>query len=200
MAQGGHHIVNATRFNALTRSLIERPSRRDVLRGLTAVGLGFAATRHVGVADAKKHKRKKHKKHKKVQPPTPNEFGCFEVGDPCTSADDCCSGICEGTPGKLQCHAHNTGTCEQGVPGLCEAANPTDTICNGGTGFCVRTTAGSNACIYDYACVDCRRDADCEALGHPPGSACAPWGGYPACADLYHCETSTACVFPAPDV
>jgi hypothetical protein len=124
-------------------------------------------------ADAKK--KRKHKKRKpKAQP---NEFGCLEVGDPCKSDEQCCSGVCEGK----KCRAHDTGTCKQDGQ-LAPCNNRTN--CG-----CFTTTAGSDICAELFPpsdCAACQRDADCEALGFPLGSACAP----------YDCPSGTACMVP----
>lgn len=173
----------------LTRALTAIPSRRDILRGLAGAGLGWGVARLPDGADAKK-KRKRKKKTKKAKP---NAFGCLDVDNACKTADQCCSGVCEGKKGKKTCRAHDTGTCEQERPGYCAEGNPYLALCNGGEGVCFRTTAGSNVCANDFVCADCQRDADCEALGFPLGTACAPVGGDLACADL--CESGMACVY-----
>jgi hypothetical protein len=181
-------------FDAVARLWTVLPSRRDVLRGFAGAGLGLGFARLSGITEAKK--KRKHKK-RKPKKPTPNEFGCLEVGDACATEDQCCSGICEGKKGKKQCRAHDTGTCDQQAPGVCEAGNPYAALCNGGECACFSTTAGSNVCAQDFStsvCSDCQKDADCLALGFPPGSACAPiWGDF-ACADL--CENGMACMIP----
>jgi hypothetical protein len=153
------------------------PSRRDVLRGLAGAGFGLGAARLPGSVAAKK----KHKHKRKAKKASPNAFGCIEAGKSCASAQDCCSGICQGKKGKKRCQAHGTGTCDQGADGLCEAGDPTQTACNDGpTCVCLRTTADSQFCgDVDAAsgsdCADCQKDADCEALGFPAGSACVPF-------------------------
>ena len=168
--------MNATSVEAVTRSLTSAPSRRDVLRGLAGTGIGLGLAGWSAPADARK-KRKRRKKAKKAKP---NAYGCLEVGDPCKNADHCCSGICQGKKGKKKCQAHGMGTCDQEGPGYCTTPNPALGLCsNSANCACIRTTAGSNFC-YDAgaeggsACADCQQDADCEALGFPPGSACAP--------------------------
>lgn len=183
------------RFDDLARIVARAPSRRHVLHGLAGAGLVLATVRPPQVLEAKKkHKRKKRKKNKK-QPPRPNEFGCFEVGGPCASEADCCSSICDGGT----CRAHDTGICQQGVPGFCSATSVeeiAELACNGLYCFCFRTTAGSNICSAGPAtgggnCADCKTDADCEALGYPPGSACAPSAGI--CGV---CQSGTVCLAP----
>jgi hypothetical protein len=114
------------------------------------------------------------------------------VGDPCKNADQCCSGICEGKKGKKKCRAHDVGSCDQSRPGYRAEANPYLAACNNGKGVCFRTTAGSNVCANDFICADCRRDADCEALGSPDGAACAPISSG-ICGGI--CESGIACVF-----
>jgi hypothetical protein len=164
--------MNSKLFKGVTRSLTSAPSRRDILRGLAGTGLGLGIGRWPAPADAKK-KRKRKKKAK------PNAYGCLEVGDPCKNAGHCCSGICQGKQDKRKCKAHGTGTCDQEGPGLCTAPNPELLLCdNSAECACIRTTAGTKFC-YDMRseagtdCADCQKDADCETLGFPSGTACA---------------------------
>lgn len=186
--------MDGFRFDALVQSHLG--SRRSLL----AAGLGLATQWSPATSGAKK--KRKRKKHKKRKPQaTPNEFGCLEVGDPCTTNDDCCSSVCEGKKGQRTCRAHDTGTCAQDEPGYCAVENPELVLCNGergGGGACFRTTAGSNVCVNRFECEDCRRDADCEALGYPSGGACIPIEGELLCADGC-AETGMACVYLTPE-
>jgi hypothetical protein len=182
--------MDGSQFDDFVRSWSD--SRRSLLAG------GFAlAANWPGVPDVDAKKKRKKRKHKKRKPKkaTPNEFGCFEVGDPCTSEADCCSSICDdGT-----CRAHDTGVCQQGEPGFCSATSTEEIAalaCHGLFCFCFRTTAGSNVCSGGPGtggenCADCKTDADCEALGFPAGSACAPVSGI--CGG---CPSGTACLAP----
>jgi hypothetical protein len=186
--------MNTDHVDDMTRMLTILPSRRDVLRGLAGAGLGLGAFRFRGATEAKKRKNK-HKKHKPKKA-TPNEFGCLEVGDPCKTATQCCSGVCEGKKGKKRCRAHGNGTCNQTIQAFCAPDNPTISLCNSADCVCVRTTAGSNFCTSTQGvqCADCTRDADCEALGFLPGSACLPWSEGQCAGDCG--ETGMACAVP----
>jgi hypothetical protein len=192
------HSVNQQRFALLIRSLTNVPSRRDVLRGLGAAGLALGLARSFELAEAKKKKRKKRKKRKPKA--TPNEFGCLEVNDPCTSPEQCCSGVCEGK----RCRAHDTGTCAQDLDvEICLAGTIEDALkvlCdNSQSCGCYRTTSGSYYCsafLYnegDTRCADCKTDADCVALGFPPEAACAQVSRG-RCAGA--CPTGMACLVP----
>jgi hypothetical protein len=181
-----------TRFIAVFGSLTHVPSRRDVLRGLVAAGLGLGALRLPDAAVARKRKKRRNKK----KPAGPNGYGCRSVGVACTSADECCSSTCEGN----RCRAHGTGICKQGVQGACSATSVEDLIeltCHGAYCFCVRTTAGSNFCSAGAytdgsSCANCTTDADCEELGFPAGSACAPVSAGICGA----CPSGKACLAP----
>lgn len=160
------------------------------------MGLGYGVARLPEAADATK-KRKRKRREKKAKP---NAFGCLEVGDACKIADQCCSGICEGQKGERTCRAHGNGTCNQKEEGICKAVNPALTRCNTTEGncLCFGTTAGSNFCANPQIgsgseCAVCKKDADCEALGFPPGFACTPVteGN---CFGL--CESGKVCVAP----
>jgi hypothetical protein len=183
--------VDQNSFLALTRSLTGVPTRRHLLRGLSGLGIGLGVPGLPELAGAKKRSNKK-----KPKKPKPNSYGCLEVGAPCKNASQCCAGICEGKKGKKRCRAHDTGTCDQRLSGLC---SPTPTIApcnNSGTCFCLRSTANSNVCaqLGQRVCSSCKTDADCEALGLPPGTACFPTSGFLCATDCP--ETGMACLPP----
>lgn len=180
--------MDGARRDTLVRSLPQ--SRRSLLGGLLLAPGWLGISR----VDAKKRRHKKRKPKAK-----PNEFGCLDVGNPCKSSEQCCSGICEGR----KCRAHGTGTCPQDRVGICLAAAeevPFLKCNNSASCFCYTTTAGSSFCaeggpLFDEgaSCADCQTDADCVTLGYPAGSACAPVGtGY--CAG--QCPTGMACLVP----
>jgi hypothetical protein len=169
--------VDLTRFNAVTETITNLPSRRDMLRSLAGAGIGLGALlgSAFGAPDADAKKTRRKKKRKKQPRPVFNQFGCLGVGQPCKGDSTiCCSGICAGSaprkgrPDTRVCAAHDTGTCKQdGVLAPCNNR----TNCG-----CFRTTAGSDVCAELFppsACAACQRDADCLALGFPPGTACA---------------------------
>ncbi len=183
--------MNGNRFDVLTAQMTNASSRRDVMRALASLGMGVGAAWRIGGAGAKRKRKKKGKKAKS------NAFGCLNVGKSCKSAEQCCAGICEGKKGGKRCGAHGAGTCNQAAEGACEAAFPTQTACNNNVNCrCLRTTAGSNFCADlggQLSCADCRKDADCEALGLPAGSACLPFStGF--CAG--NCESGMVCLPP----
>jgi hypothetical protein len=176
--------MNSRYFDGLICSLVA--SRRALFPGMLAMAAGW-----VGVSTGEAKKKHKHKAKKA----NPNEFGCISVGKTCKNAEQCCSGACEGKKGKKRCRAHDTGTCDQNVDGICEADDLAQTLC-GDTCACIRTTAGSNVCFDPGAgsdCADCQKDADCQALGFPAGSACAPSTGI-NCAGA--CESGMLCAVP----
>jgi hypothetical protein len=177
--------VDPHRCAFLTSVLGRAPSRRDVVRGLAGVGFGLG-----GLWSAEPGAAKKRRKGKK---PKPNIFGCLEVGDACKRAAKCCSGICK----RKKCRAHNTGTCKQDGPEICSINPPPGLTCNNdGTCRCFGTTAGSIACSrFDagVSCVECQRDPDCEDLGFPTGTVCAPFT-VGACGGA--CPGGMACLIP----
>lgn len=191
--------MDGNRFDALARQLTDRSSRRDTLRALVGVGIGLRGGRLSGTAEAKKKGKRKGKHKRTNKKAKPNAFGCLSVGKACKSAEQCCSGICQGKKGEKQCLNHGAGTCNQEAQGFCEAANPELTTCNNSSFcLCFRTTAGSNFCEdanpgSGSDCADCKKDADCAALGFPPGSACVPVSEG-RCAG--QCESGTGCLVP----
>jgi hypothetical protein len=184
--------MDQNRFAAVTRAVSGLPYRRDVLRGLGGMSLGWGLS-HLGQSvEAKKKGKDKPRK------PKPNQYGCLEVGDPCGRSTQCCSGICKGKKGKKTCQGHGTATCRQKGPGTCLADNTDLLHCGSSTDcFCFRTTAGSYFCGDWFGdtkiCHACAQDADCEALGLP-GSACVPVArGQCAAAN---CEGGMMCMAP----
>ena len=171
------------------------PSRRDVLRGLAASGLGLTP---VGLPEGAGAQPKRRKKRTRPKPARPNQFSCLDVNDRCRRHTQCCSGRYTGKPGKKRCRVHGTGTCNQRAPGICDAAIPALSFCNSLTACgCVRTTAGSSYCgVIDLSiigCASCKRNADCVRLGFPPGSACAPTATGNCAGD---CATGMVCLVP----
>jgi hypothetical protein len=192
-----HRRTSITDLPGGLAGLCVLPSRRDVLRGLATMGLGLGLAVVPGLAEAKPKRRKQPKRPK---PAKPNAYGCLEVNDPCRKATQCCSGICTGKPGKKRCRAHGAGSCPQNTPGACTApfVDVPALKCEAGC-FCYGTTAGSNFCssgVYNDQrnCTTCKRDADCVALGFPPGSACAPIPKIGICAGF--CDSGRACLAP----
>jgi hypothetical protein len=113
-------------------------------------------------------KRQKRKKRKKRQPQArPNEFGCLAVNDPCTSQDQCCSGICEGTGKTSHCAAHNELDCDA------DDETCSESVRCGTEGVCYRTTGKAGFCgnVGLCNCLPCKKDSDCEAT-FGPGAAC----------------------------
>ncbi len=185
--------VNQHRISRLTLAWHGVPSRRDVMRALAGLGLGLGAAHLPDLAAARKKRKHRTRKGK------PNEFGCLSVGQRCTKADQCCSDICQGKKGKKSCRARGSGTCDQQALAFCEVTDSQPAICNGNDNCrCFRTTAGSSFCADSTGsnnpgfCVDCTKDADCAALGFPPGSACLPLSNG-NCA-LFGCEMG--CLVP----
>lgn len=170
--------MDASRFDYLTRSLTDMPSRRGLLRGLSAAALGLAAIRIPDGVGAKKKRKKKVVR---------NAFGCVDVGGKCRGKDaNCCSGICQGKKPKQgkkdtsTCVAHNEGECQAGQDSCLE----TDVLC-GEFGDCFSTTGKAGFCGADADCVVCQKDADCEPI-KGQGAACVVCA---VCAG-----TGTACV------
>jgi hypothetical protein len=180
--------VDQMRFDDLTRALTHIHSRRQLLRGLVAAGLGLGTVRRSDVAIAKKKHKHKHTKRHKA--PQPNAYGCLEVEVACTSADECCSGICEGATGNKTCRAHDTGDCRPGDREESCAASGFDIRCTTSTGdpsgYCDTTTGNAAYCVYDAPCFPCRKDLDCQAF-------CGPQA---ACIRCDSCPEGTACAAP----
>ena len=187
--------MNTSHFGDLARVLTDGAiTRRAVMRGM-AGALGAAGLSHAGLTSlqAKKGKRRK-------QPSPVNRFGCRNVGVACSSANQCCSGICEGGRGKDKngkkrrrtCRAHDTGGCKVSQDSCSTSTNFTCTTVTGEAGFCHLTTGNAPYCAFDGIDSECTRDEDCIDLCGPQAacSVCAEPGlaAFRFCAGPSRCE------------
>jgi hypothetical protein len=175
--------MEQNRFPVAPYSLTRLPSRRDVLRGLVAAGLGLVAARLPEPAGASK-KRKK---------PRRNTFGCVDVGGFCRIPGQCCSGICEGKKGKKTCKAHDTGGCAAG--GRPEICGGTNVSCTSSVyrGACATTTGQAGYCAVNLVLSPCQTDVECQVVvegGLGPTAACIRCGETPG--------SSVCAIFEAP--
>jgi hypothetical protein len=172
----GDRAMDATRFDAMTKSWTLAPRRR-VLGGLVGVSLA-TGLRLAGVREAEA-----------------NRFGCRDVGAPCQRGRNCCSGRCRGPKGSKTCSAHHAGicltsqdTCAQGANGnLCGTKDGGAGICS-----CFITTGGASFCSGTSVCTDCTGDRECED-SHGKGAACV------VCKDCAVGNTACAKRCPNPD-
>jgi len=152
--------MKAQAFDGISRDLEQISTRRSITRllgGVAALGAAVVAGR--GEADAKKkrHKKKKRKAQPLIVPP------------PVT------------TPVPP---ARKVGTCSA-LRNRCTVVDPAIALCDPVNDFsaCLVTTSGELFCATLFGfeqsvnCQSCNQDADCLALGFPPGSACVQLGG-----------------------
>jgi hypothetical protein len=161
------------------------PSRRHLLRGLVAVGVGLGGLLLPGVAGARKTRTRTREKRRR------NPIGCVNVGKPCRGNDRlCCSGICQGKKPKKgkrdtsRCAAHDATTCQAGDqdPGCTVAELVICTTSTGYAGICATTTGNAGYCHASTTCFACATDAECKAVCGAraaclPCTACAATGG-----------------------
>jgi hypothetical protein len=212
--------VDSSRLDSLARSLTAHSPRRAFVAAVISGGLAMVGWSAGPIDTAAKKKGKRGTKKRKRQATAPtappslaplvfNQFGCVEVGQACRGDNAlCCSSICSGTPpagegqpDTSQCVAHDAGTCNQVIAGLCTNPNLLEVVCNNRSDCgCFRTTSGSSVCAELFGdagtsqCVEsCRRDADCVTLGFPTGSTCASVSEG-RCAGT--CPSGMACLIP----
>lgn len=179
-------------FDALARAITRLPNRRLVLRGLAGAGIGLVTLRSTDLVDAKK--KRKRKKQRQVGPQAiPNAFGCLDVNQPCSYANECCSGICQGT-----CRAHHTSDCEAGIEP--EGCGGTEVKCDSGSsyeGLCATTTGNAGYCLIGADCFACNTDVDCQRANggfFGPSAACIRCSG---CAQTNGTACALAEIRPA---
>jgi hypothetical protein len=163
-------------FDDLSRRLSTAPSRRAVLKGLGGGALA-ALLAALGVEGA-----------------GATHFGCRHVGKRCARHGQCCSGRCQGIPGRKTCRAHHTGTCTL-AQNICRTG--IGGTCGGGACSCHRTTGGATFCanLNSAICATCTKDKTCEDLGYGRGAACIDTSSN---AGICACGGNTACAFRCP--
>ncbi len=180
--------MNHNLFDALTRAVIEVPSRRKVLRGLAGAGIGLGVTHFPNATDAKRKR-----KHKREKAPKPNAYGCLDAGKRCKTAEQCCSNLCDGKPGRRKCRAHDANGCKAGAQSV--ECGGTDIACTTSflePGVCGTTTGKAGYCFAAGECATCTTDAECQEV---EGGVLGPNAACILCADCP--ETGgTACVGP----
>jgi hypothetical protein len=154
------------RFDTLVHSLSVSRPRRAVLGLAAGLAAALGATRatvveakHVAAA---KHHQKRHKHHKRKCPQGQEKCAtkCCQTGETCAS-DQCVTG--QGT-----CQAGDDACLGIGDPFCFDASGQHECICQ------TRLQGGTRCAYFGNAsqCDQCETDADCTALGFPPGSAC----------------------------
>ena len=171
----------------LVDALGELISRRRPAAALSAAALGLSLALWPSPSGQDRNARKK--------PPTPNDFGCLNVGQPCREdIAPCCSGVCamvkakKRKKAKLTCVAHHADTC-QADDSYCTnsvfaefTCGPLDQFGNLNA-ICLNTTGNAGFCadldgfLQAKNCLFCRKDADCVVAGFPSGSACVLFQG-----------------------
>jgi hypothetical protein len=186
--------MNRNRISDLTRSLIGKLSRRNLVASLIGGVFGTTTTLFPQVLNAKKKRRRKKRKNRKQNPQEVifNDFGCVDVGGSCANSGYCCSGICQGQKGQQTCRAHDSSTC-QGEDSCFDTTFPCATTTGEEGGFCMVTTGAAAYCGAATAirCFDCSKDADCVPY-------CGPQAACIACADCVAINgEETACAGPS---
>ena len=171
--------MDAERFDTTTRMFGVAGRRRLLTVGLSgALGglLGRLGVRAQPVAEA---------------------ASCAKVGKACRHAEQCCSGVCSGKHGKKKCRSHDAGTCTRGQD-ACTDPDPAVRQVQQRRRMHLLPHHRRHELLrrcQQWRLRQLRRDADCLALGFPPGSACLAVG-VGRCAGF--CPSGTACNPPCP--
>lgn len=156
------------RFDELVRSLILARSRRAML-SLFAGGLIALGGAEAMVVEAKKKSKKKRKKkrRKKRKKKCTKQGRVFCKKTCCPPGDVCASGQC--VTGQGTCEAGADACAGTGDPFCFDASGEHQCICQ------TRLEGGTRCSVFGDIggqCGECETDADCVALGLPPGSSC----------------------------
>lgn len=178
--------MDADRFDALTRFLANRPSRRQVLRGLAGGLTAGLLSRQAGAAD------------------------CKAAGKPCSKGDQCCSGLCAPPPTGQTSVAHSGSVCcDTGQvidpSGACCIPDPTSATCTGVCGPQTNNCGQSvdcGPCCTPKTCADAPSQCgslddgcgdtitcDCDACQTCSSGTCVPV----ACTALDECHNAGTC-------
>jgi hypothetical protein len=177
--------MNQHHFDSLTRALRDMPTRRRLLGGLAALGLGLGVGR-LPQATAVKKQRKRHKSHNEPhnKKQRPAQRGGESTGadrtrlaaSPCGPCEKWKKGTCVPKPDGTPCP---DGLCQGGV------CAPSDTSC-GATcpgccfdGQCYPGDTNANCGKDGAICAQCASDETCTAAGvcgPPPTPICGNGG------------------------
>jgi hypothetical protein len=148
--------MDQERIADLKAIVTTKPSRREVVRGLAALGIGLATTRLPAPVEA-------------------THFVCRHVGKRCNGRAQCCSGICK----RHRCRAHDTGRCKASQ----DSCTVGTVLCGAGSAICVCvvTTGKAAFCALNGISGTCSRDEECVA-SKGEGAACVVCGGVGQCA------------------
>jgi hypothetical protein len=169
--------MNPDLFDAVARSLAPSHSRRAIIGIAAGAMTVLVGSGSIGV-DARQRAKKKCKAGEKK---------CKNKC--CKRGDICAKGVC--VTGKADC-ANNDDACETGGASV---------LCNCGQkmGLCFQRLQGGVRCSIELGgktgCDQCRIDADCHALGFPPGSSCVKDSG-PFCPLCSAADARGKCVAP----
>jgi hypothetical protein len=193
--------MDTARFDALTRRLVESPSRRRLLYTMLASASAFAGIAIVGspIVEATNRKRKNTKKCNGDKKRCRNQ--CFDLQtDPrnCGRCDKCCAvgeacrtGACLPNPQALGCTAEDS-ICRDDVDSNIHN-------CNEDNGFCGSLNDGAPVCMSAANCVACTSERECitfyQTLGSPEAQRALCIGSCPHCNEVF--GVKTVCIIPA---
>jgi hypothetical protein len=191
--------MNADRFDAVIRSLMDARSRRTLLGTALAAVLG---TLELGRTEAKKKcppckKRKKGKCKKKKPDGTPCPGGTCQggrcVAPTCSDGkkngsetDIDCGGSCPRCGAGQKCNSRNdctTGLCTGATCSQCVLNTDCGLHSNGTQCFCRDTPGGQRICTEEpcrfspgLTCADCVGNEQCATAGGSNVQCCTPCG------------------------
>ena len=198
--------MDAKNFDAFTRFVTERPSRRGVLHALAGGGVAAMVGRRLGLTDidAKNKGGKKRKKKKTKSPPsatcTPKcgrkqcgDDGCGGSCGNCAAGQHCTSGTCcTPEPPAVTCAGRcgtvtSVKTCRQPVACTCPSGQEClgngscATVCGPGAVLCPASSCGNCAVSVEganhcYTWNYCEGEACTSTAECPVGHHCQPTG------------------------
>lgn len=200
--------MDSVRFDALAQGLSDSGTRRRLLGQVLAVAglvglLGPNGWAEIAAgSNATQRKRRQKRKQRRSFRPKFNAFGCVDAGNRCRTAEQCCSGICQGPRGKATCQAHDPGTLRDGS----DSCPLTNFRCGshecmtttGNLGECHMTTGNAPYCVSDESngnCVSCARDTDCQRFCGPRAACIRCTSGFCGALNTM-CAGTDNCTFP----
>jgi hypothetical protein len=205
--------MDADRFDTLSRTLVQSPFRRTVLRLLAGSAVGSLLGLGALAAEAKKKGKKKKKRKKRKTPAgkpcTPNcagktcgPDGCGGSCGPCTNGT-CTGGSCSCGPGDVLCQGRCVYSCFFPAdfalnPKTCQCCGAPGADCSAGNQCCSGTCLpGGNpgTCVGIGTGSDCQFDGQCSTGFCVNGTCGCPQGrqicaGGAGCSEV--CESDEA--------
>ncbi len=163
--------MDIMRFDRITMTLAEQPSRRDLLRLLGVTAFGVGALTLLGSDEAEARRRRKKRKNKKNKKPSckgrcGGKCPRCRAGATCETRDECTTALCVNDVCTSPVNADECGLDTDGETCFARDSLNADRFCS--RQICKVFAGGS--------CADCKGQEQCAPAGGDDIECCAPCG------------------------